>query len=275
MANQSIYAAFERMWYQIISALSGKSDVGHTHEINEIIPNDTIGYLTVNEENAIIGKTLPTIGEEIANLYIWKEYNKEPTDNTNTFELVDETDILIIAYKHLLISSLTYNKVLYSTNFIVNNGVVELVNPEEIVFEPMGLNYISQADVLKGKYIQIIKTQSISDVYYIPENVTISFGSQQGSYYQYYILGNAGCKKVVPSAILLGYRTSISPNEFPSGEVDSATGHYYVGGNRIGDVLSGSGGGYTLTTSDKQEIAQSAASIVDTNLLTLIGNEVS
>ena len=275
MANQSIYAAFERMWYQIISALSGKSDVGHTHEINEIIPNDTVGYLTVNEENAIIGKTLPTIGEEIANLYIWKEYNKEPTDSTNPWELVDETDTLTIAYKHLTIPAYTYNKVLYSTSFIINNGVVELVNPEERVFEDMGLNYISQTDVLKGKYIQIIKTQSISDVYYIPENATIQLGSQQGSYYRYYILGDAKCKKVVPSDIFLGYRTSVSPNEFPSGGVDSTTGNYYIGGNRIGDVLSGSGGGYTLTNSDKQEIAQSAASIVDTNLLTLIGNEVS
>jgi len=31
MANQSIFAAFERMWAHVVNALGGKADVGHTH----------------------------------------------------------------------------------------------------------------------------------------------------------------------------------------------------------------------------------------------------
>lgn len=31
MANQSISAAFERMWQHIVAALSNKSDIGHNH----------------------------------------------------------------------------------------------------------------------------------------------------------------------------------------------------------------------------------------------------
>ena len=36
MANQSILAAFERMWQHIIAALKNKADVDHSHTIDDI-----------------------------------------------------------------------------------------------------------------------------------------------------------------------------------------------------------------------------------------------
>lgn len=36
MTNQSIRAAFERMWQHIVVAMSGKADANHTHSASDI-----------------------------------------------------------------------------------------------------------------------------------------------------------------------------------------------------------------------------------------------
>lgn len=37
MANTSILAAFERMWQHIVVALSEKSNINHTHEVDDFV----------------------------------------------------------------------------------------------------------------------------------------------------------------------------------------------------------------------------------------------
>lgn len=238
MANQSIYNAFERLWQHILLAIDEK-----TQNI-----------------------------EEIANQYIWKEYSGEPTGSEEPYTLVEEENRLMIAQNHLTMPSLSFNEVLYSTEITVENGIVWLTNPTTIIFEDIKEANLSDTNVLKGKYIQIIRPSSMSDTYFIPESATITSNSQMGSFYDYGI--KAPYYRVVPNAMFLGYRVSVNQFEYPKNAISETTGYYYTGGNRIGDVLCGDGS-YSISVSDKQEIAQSAASIVDTNLLTLIGNEVS
>ena len=66
MVNASILAAFERMWQHVVSALSGKSDVNHTHSEYMTVNNPTgTGSFSMNRKaNTDIGNNSHAEGLE-------------------------------------------------------------------------------------------------------------------------------------------------------------------------------------------------------------------
>jgi hypothetical protein len=56
MSNKSILAAFERMWQHVVAIVSNKSDLGHTHTI------DDVTNLQVKLDNIDLSEYLPLTG---------------------------------------------------------------------------------------------------------------------------------------------------------------------------------------------------------------------
>lgn len=59
MANQSILAAFERMWQHVVAALGSKSDISHNHTVASI----TDLTVTATELNYMDGVTSSVQGQ--------------------------------------------------------------------------------------------------------------------------------------------------------------------------------------------------------------------
>lgn len=55
MANASLYAAFERFWQHVVTRLSDKSDINHTHD--EYVTSGELDEVTT-EVGTVIGKIL-------------------------------------------------------------------------------------------------------------------------------------------------------------------------------------------------------------------------
>ena len=55
MANTSLYAAFERFWQHVVTRLSDKSDINHTHD--EYVTSGELDEITT-EVGTVIGKIL-------------------------------------------------------------------------------------------------------------------------------------------------------------------------------------------------------------------------
>ena len=69
MANASLYAAFERMWQLVVTRLSDKSDLNHTHD--EYVTSETLDEVTTEVgtviENILNGTTVVPKSEHAVN----------------------------------------------------------------------------------------------------------------------------------------------------------------------------------------------------------------
>ena len=138
MANESIVAAFERMWQHVVNKLSDKiNNSGWTAG----------SYLGANSEGTVTEKTAVDIGNEIVNLYVWEQWDGKP----GTMASGEEIEGFVVA------SSGTGGKratISYSDTITTINGEIKLVNPSDTVSvlpNQDGINYMKS---LAGKYIQ-------------------------------------------------------------------------------------------------------------------------
>lgn len=143
-----------------------------------------IGAAPIKHNHAVDDITGCVSLEDVANLYVWSEYSRDPTTN---YDLESYRNVYIATDEE---NDGVYSDITYASSVAIDvgSGSVSLVEPSTLSGVTTGRDN-SLATTLAGKFVESID----GDVYYVSENATIAYfanivsgnGSFEGSRMEY------------------------------------------------------------------------------------------
>lgn len=182
----------------IQTQLDGKSSSSHNHTTSDII-SGKFSYNSIDIETILA-------------LHVWKKFSEKPTYTETSVTNVD------------VISYVGTTTITYSDDIEISDGIVSLANSKN------ALSVTFSKDNLKNKYV----SAKDNNIYYIPEDATITTSSSAvGNYTSYTWTADKATKYVSSTADVLGFVTSEASDTYPTN--GSSGSYWYVYKKQLGD----------------------------------------
>lgn len=164
--------------------------------------------------------------QNLPNMHLWKKYVGDPSLYTET-EVADHT----LSSKLKGASLGNYSEVTYGDSYTYANGVITLNNQKTTTPSTAS----SLQTTLRGKYVQgATENGSLTCIYYIPEDATISRVEAKSGYLTFYRL-NVDTATRIDANYLKGYVMDESSSTYPTEGTNEDDGYWYVYHKRFGD----------------------------------------